>query len=130
MRLQEVLKDREAEITALEKSLKDTSRERSPPAPVAKDLPRVHVNGKVDSTIVANLSPKTINQFDNIRKSMELHGLNGLNGNGNGYAHDAPDAGSEVNGSSETDESLDRLNELMLYVSRFPMTRSINRRSL
>ncbi|RDB21522.1 hypothetical protein Hypma_011769 [Hypsizygus marmoreus] len=111
MRLQEVLKDREAEITLLEESLKQSQEEKAAAAalsvstPIENGLP----NGKVTSPEPA-LSPKTINQFDHIRKTME---------NGNGHAYH--DSASEVNGSSvfsETDESLERLNELMLSMAQ------------
>ncbi|KAG6833664.1 hypothetical protein H0H87_002860 [Tephrocybe sp. NHM501043] len=108
MRLQEVLKEREAEITLLEESPRE-SREEKSPAPVVEDLPTS--NGKAaNATAAATLSPKTMNQFDHIRKTME---------NGNGYAH--TDTGSELNSSSvvsEADESLERLNELMLSMAQ------------
>ncbi|KAF8077786.1 kinesin domain-containing protein [Lyophyllum atratum] len=111
MRLQEVLKDREAEITLLEESLKESREEKVlAPPPVANlvDEAPPTVNGK-SNDIGASLSPKTQNQFDHIRKTME-------NGNGHPY-----DTGSEMNSSSvfsETDESLERLNELMLSMAQ------------
>ncbi|KNZ78457.1 Kinesin-like protein KIF27 [Termitomyces sp. J132] len=94
MRLQEVLKEREAEITLLEESL--------------KERPLLQPSG-LNGTAAATLSPKTLNQFDHIRKTME---------NGS-YAH--TDTGSEVNSVSvlsEADESLERLNELMLSMAQ------------
>ncbi|KAG5637757.1 hypothetical protein H0H81_003324 [Sphagnurus paluster] len=109
MRLQEVLRDREAEITLLEESLKQTRDEKLIPEPISpvleEELPRV--NGKVNGAY-ATLSTKTLNQFDHIHKSTE---------NGD---HTYTDGGSEVNGSvfSETDESLERLNELMLSMAQ------------
>ena len=94
MRLQDVIKEREAEITVLESTLKDKdSLPVSPqPAPEAsKSAPLT--NG--DATI--HLSPKTMSQFSEIRKSLDLH-------------HSASYTDSDV------DESLVRLNELMRYV--------------
>ncbi|KAG6854726.1 hypothetical protein C0991_002439 [Blastosporella zonata] len=113
MGLQEVLKEREAEITLLEESLRESREEKTPlslPVPVVEEaLPMA--NGKTNSAAAAaTLSPKTLNQFDHIRRTME---------NGNGYAH--TDTGSELNSSSvvsEADESLERLNELMLSMAQ------------
>ncbi|KAG5647313.1 hypothetical protein DXG03_000851 [Asterophora parasitica] len=108
MRLQEVLKEREAEIGLLEESLKQSRDEKAPASttPIVKE----ESNGKANGA-AATLSPKTLNQFDHIRKSME-------NGNDHAYV----DAGSEMNGGSsafsETDESLERLNELMLSMAQ------------
>jgi hypothetical protein len=105
MRLQEVLKEREAEISVLEGSLKQSQKDHvAVPTPISGqvDVEAVKENGNVPT--VNHLSPKTMSRFEHIRKSME-----------NGYDHDPAD--SEKNGSSvsETDESsLDRLNELML----------------
>ena len=111
MRLQEVLKEREAEIQILETSLKETkdvkegehANGRSTPANEDHAL----TNGSAGPT-VDTLSPKTLNQFDHIRKSMEV--------NGNGHVNGVHDTESDQNGSvlSDTDESLERLNELML----------------
>ncbi|KAJ7149338.1 kinesin [Mycena filopes] len=110
MRLQEVLKDREAEIAVLEGSLKDTKAVNGHAAP-PKDL-TVTTGANGDANPV-RLSPKTISQFDNIRRSM---------------SHEPPpslgtttDEGSEANGGSafsEQDESLERLNELMLSMAQ------------
>ncbi|KAJ6618850.1 hypothetical protein B0H10DRAFT_1877274 [Mycena sp. CBHHK59/15] len=105
MRLQEVLKEREAEIAVLEGSLK------TPAAPVT---PPPHVNGNANGDVNGlHLSPKTISQFDNIRRSM---------------SHEMPvnanlrdDTESDLNGSSvfsDQDESLERLNELMLAMAQ------------
>ncbi|KAJ7681788.1 hypothetical protein B0H17DRAFT_1161098 [Mycena rosella] len=117
MRLQEVLKDREAEITVLEGSLKESkskapvtvngdAAEDSVPAPLDPITP-VGINGNANPV---HLSPKTISQFDNIRRSM---------------SHEPPsvttDSESDLNGSSvfsEQDESLERLNELMLSMAQ------------
>jgi hypothetical protein len=83
MRLQEVLKEREAEILMLEESLR------------RKHKDDITING--DSTASAKVAPQVLKQFDEVRSTLE---------NGHDY---------EENGSiSEPDESLDRLNELML----------------
>jgi kinesin family protein 4/21/27 len=104
MRLQEVLKDREAEIAVLEGSLKKTATPNGVATAAEPITPPASVNGHANP----NLSPKTISQFDNIRRSM---------------SHEPPhvdlagttDSESDMNGSvSEQDESLERLNELML----------------
>jgi predicted nucleic acid-binding Zn-ribbon protein len=103
MRLQEVLKDREKEISLLEESLKESQQDKRPSSAgssgIGDDV------GEVDEEyLMANstLSPKTLNRFDHIRKTME-----GTNGH----------AIYMDNGTSNPeDESLERLNELMLYV--------------
>ncbi|KAH9030617.1 kinesin domain-containing protein [Lactarius pseudohatsudake] len=95
MRLQDVLKEREQEIAHLEISLKEkealtlsisNSQANSQAATTADD---------VDSPS-AFLSPRTINQFDDIKTILQ----NGSDG-------------ADVTANSESDESLDRLNELM-----------------
>ena len=103
MRLQEVLKDREAEISLLEASLKESQQDKRPSSPglsgIEDDVREVedeHFN--LDST----LSPKTLNRFDHIRKTME-----GTNGHA---------IYTETGTPNPEDESLERLNELMLYV--------------
>jgi hypothetical protein len=106
MRLQEVLRDREAEITVLEESLNERIEKPSVTPPVLNTLKNgyVKVNGNSINSDAA-LSPKTLNQFDHIRKSIE---------DGNSAAvYDEVD--STMTGTSEADESLERLNELMLY---------------
>jgi kinesin family protein 4/21/27 len=102
MRLQEVLKDREAEISLLEESLKESQDSH------AKMANGVEGEGQDTTTQVnglpnpdAALSPKTLNRFDHIRKTME-------NGTSVG-PH------TETGSSFSEDESLERLNELMLY---------------
>ncbi|KAG6814559.1 hypothetical protein H0H92_000087 [Tricholoma furcatifolium] len=113
MRLQEVLKEREAEITVLEESLKESREEKvvlSSSMRVIEEQPS-NLDGKINgAAAAATLSPKTLNQFDHIRKTME---------NGHGYAH--TDTGSDINSVSvlsEADESLERLNELMLSMAQ------------
>ena len=104
MRLQEVLKDREAEITLLEESLKESQEDQ------VKILNEVEGDEGQPTTIEVNgssanpdaaLSPKTLNRFDHIRKTME-----------NGTGHNAQ---TETGSSFSEDDSLERLNELMLY---------------
>lgn len=112
MRLQDVLKEREAEIAALEISLREKPKVPSgsptsiddidtPPSTPPND---VLPNG--DQSLASYLTPKTMGQFENIRRSMELNGRDHLFDNGSEVASNV----------SEMDESLDRLNELMLYV--------------
>lgn len=96
MRLQEVLREREAEISALESSLK----EKDQAAPNSTEL---HAPQSTEADDMTHLSPKTIQKFDAVRKSMKLH-------------HDLiPDVDDDAP-DNDVDESLDRLNELMLYV--------------
>jgi kinesin family protein 4/21/27 len=105
MRLQEVLREREAEITMMEQSLKE-SKQKDPqqvPSPIivnGVDGKVIHVedsdDGISNGEIVDALSPRTLNRFDNIRKTMEI-------------GH------SDAVSSQNEDESLERLNELMLY---------------
>jgi len=105
MRLQEVLKEREAEITILEESLKEQD-EKVAENGTESGIPEI--NG-ITISPDATLSPKTLNQFDHIRKSME-------NGNGTTAYHEVDSELNEASAFSEKDESLERLNELMLYV--------------
>ncbi|KAL1691307.1 kinesin [Schizophyllum commune] len=119
MRLQEVLRERETEISALEESLKEAhdksdtatseTSERGP-GKIDVDLP-ILVNGasheKADS---AHLSPKTLGQFDSIRKSMEIR---------DGFSiPDGDSDGANAAMIAERDESLARLNELMLSMAQ------------
>jgi kinesin family protein 4/21/27 len=100
MRLQEVLREREAEISVLEKSLNVPT---IVPPTISEEDHEPQSNGtsaEIYPDINVFLSPKTINRFDNLRKVME-----------NGHGH--PDYGSDK-AVSEADESLDRLNEVML----------------
>lgn len=113
MRLQEVLKEREAEITVLETSLREsearertvtrTPSESTPTTPVNGVEPAVHVNGDGNATpngetingdAMLHLSPKTRSQFQALRRSLDL-------------SH------SQHTPLPDHDESLDRLNELM-----------------
>lgn len=105
MRLQEVLKEREAEISSLETSLKESEQARVVETPtVESKASRVngvngHANGIEDVLLNATLSPRTLDQFDHIRKTME----------GNGHA-----VLTESSSVTSDDDSLERLNELML----------------
>lgn len=101
MRLQEVLKEREAEISLLEGSLKERQEQDLAQGGIPTEPPvPAMVNGNA-SLLDATLSPKTMNQFDNIRKSIIMENDNDA----------APPEGSSV---YSEDESLERLNELML----------------
>jgi hypothetical protein len=101
MRLQDVLKEREQEIAHLEISLKEkevltlsTSNLQTTISPGTAD--------DVDSPSTF-LSPRTINQFDEIKSVLQ----NGSDG-------------ADVTANPESDESLDRLNELMRFVITRP----------
>ncbi|KAG6335027.1 hypothetical protein ID866_4053 [Astraeus odoratus] len=98
MRLQEVLKEREAEINALEASLKVKDQASAEVPPVA-----VQLSNDVEDPST-HLSPTTAEKFQAVRKSMELYGVTPLP---NGESSD-----------TEVDESLDRLNELMLSMAQ------------
>ncbi|KAF7322353.1 Kinesin domain-containing protein [Mycena chlorophos] len=122
MRLQEVLRERETEIASLEGSLKESRQ-----AAAAVKL-NGHANGDVSTpsseepstlengAVKARLSPKTISQFDNIRRSMSHEPPRPAG------AMSVADSESEINGGgstfSEQDESLERLNELMLSMAQ------------
>ena len=117
MRLQDVLKEREAEIALLEESLKGSD------PPIAPPLLRIesgdgefatpteeYENKNGRSTPVSsppdpsvNLSPKTMNHFKVIRSSLDSSGL--------------IKSGEVLAPSLEQDNLLERLNELMRYDS-------------
>ncbi|KAH9997481.1 hypothetical protein BJV77DRAFT_982954 [Russula vinacea] len=96
MRLQDVLKEREQEIAHLEISLKERETVVLTP-PILQEVTGPHAVDNIDSLSVL-MSPRTITQFDEIKTALQQ---------GPG-----PD-GAEVMSNPETDESLDRLNELM-----------------
>ncbi|KAL0946833.1 hypothetical protein HGRIS_013002 [Hohenbuehelia grisea] len=109
MRLQDVLKEREAEIGVLETSLRNHKQKTQVASPTSSSTdsrpstPEANGNHPISSY----LSPKTIGQFEHIRRSMEHHGRDHL------------ENGSEQASSvSEADDSLDRLNELMLSMAQ------------
>ena len=89
MRLQEVLKEREAEITTLEFALKEKERR-------SLEHKDIIGNGHRDSRRGSELAPQIMNQINAIRKSMEIR-------------HPPSDLAVD-------NEPLDRLNELMLLV--------------
>ena len=105
MRLQEVLKERETEISLLEESLKELQGGK-------------HINGineiKQHDTLTVNgvngdvsepaqyLTPRTLHQFDDLRDAL-------VNGTGQTVLEDG--RGKTM---ADNDESLERLNELML----------------
>ena len=108
MRLQEVLKEREAEITTLEHSLKESQQQKLAQPIIVNgvdgevyQIGDISDDGANDGDISSTLSPKTLNRFESIRKTME-----------NGHMDTAS--------SHSEDESLERLNELMLYENFFP----------
>ncbi|KAI0256455.1 kinesin [Lactifluus subvellereus] len=96
MRLQDVLKEREQEIAHLEISLK----EKETVAPTTSSLQEATSTRTVDGLENPSvfLSPRTINQFDEIKTVLQQ-----------GSGSD----GADITSNSESDESLDRLNELM-----------------
>ena len=96
MRLQEVLKEREAEITLLEESLKERDQGKSFVSSPEGSPVRSEANGAGNPEDA--LSPKTLHRFDHLRKSME----------------EAVVHPSENSSTFSDDESLERLNELML----------------
>jgi hypothetical protein len=99
MRLQDVLKEREQEIAQLEISLKE--RETVVPTqPSLQEVTVPHAVDNIDSPSVI-LSPRKINQPDEMK--IVLPQGPGLDG-------------ADVMSNPETDESLDRLNELMRFV--------------
>ncbi|KAI0094064.1 kinesin [Irpex rosettiformis] len=91
MRLQEVLKERETEITALEQSLREKEKPKKP-VPELQNMTNgtSHPVESGETTPDLHLSPKTMNQFQELR-----HTLN------------------DIPSPTDTDESLLRLNELM-----------------
>jgi len=95
-----VLKEREQEIAHLEISLKEKEAVMSLPSSLPEATgPRTADN--MDSPSVS-LSPRTINQFDEIKTVLQQ-----------GSGSD----GADVMSNPESDEPLDRLNELMRYVT-------------
>ena len=89
-RLQEILVERESEINLLEQSLREKERPPTLPETPSSTSPATPANG--EPSPLAHLSPKTMNQFQELRMSLDQ--------SENGSAEDA-------------EESLDRLNELM-----------------
>ncbi|KAG8996291.1 hypothetical protein FRB94_008412 [Tulasnella sp. JGI-2019a] len=88
MRLQEVLKDREAEISVLEKNITAFERSTSPSRKSSSGSLQPTTNGEA-------MSPDTRARFEELKRSLEV----------------TPDLASPEGGSGE--DSLTRLNELM-----------------
>ncbi|KAF7295561.1 Kinesin-domain-containing protein [Mycena indigotica] len=124
MRLQEVLKERETEIASLEGSLKESQAQTAAAVSTAAVVktngvtehePVTPPGNRSEEDIAASrihLSPKTISQFDTIRRSMNHDQT---------PASVTTDTESELGGGStfsEHDESLERLNELMLSMAQ------------
>ncbi len=101
MRLQDVLKEREQEIAHLEISLKEKEA-LTPSTSSLQATTSPHTADDVDGPSTF-LSPRTIDQFDEIKTVLQ----NGSDG-------------AELTANSESDESLDRLNELMRFVITRP----------
>lgn len=98
MRLQEVLKEREGEITSLEHTLKEKEKDDTASAASMSETGEV-INGTGRVSPSPDLSPQIMHQFAAIRRSVELR---------------HPPA--ESDSAADPDESLERLNELMLCV--------------
>lgn len=125
IRLQDVLREREAEITELEASLKESQRaalEADIAASTPDEEPLVNgssllngtlTNGQDAALVSGTLSPRTIDQFDHIRKTM----------GGNGRMSFSEGASSVMS----EDDSLERLNELMLCVLTISFSASTHR---
>jgi kinesin family protein 4/21/27 len=109
MRLQEVLKDREAEISLLEESFKDLQNEKKANRTNLYGDPNLHepngVNGSADPQ--EHLSPQTLQRFDSVRSVLV-----------NGDSHNTSDDDVREKGVVDGDESLERLNELMLSMAQ------------
>jgi len=100
MRLQDVLKEREQEIAHLEISLKE--KEAVVPLPSSlSEATGPPTADNMDSPSVS-LSQRTINQLDEIKTVLQ---------------QEPGSDGADVMSNSESDEPLDRLNELMRYVT-------------
>ncbi|KAJ3930198.1 MAG: kinesin domain-containing protein [Lentinula lateritia] len=115
MRLQEVLKEREAEISTLEHSLLKATQTESSASSTSdqlRDLKLELDNDHDEPAPESFLSPQTINKFAHIRRSMQFHSENG----NSQRDHDSNSASDSM--LSDTDDSLDRLNELMLSMAQ------------
>ncbi|KIY42941.1 kinesin-domain-containing protein [Fistulina hepatica ATCC 64428] len=108
MRLQEVLKERESEIEVLEESMKKHTNGygNALDSPIPESPTEPHANGSMVNDVF--LSPKTMTQFDYIRKTMQ-------NGHIAAVREEPPDTAAAY---AERDESLARLNELMLSMAQ------------
>jgi hypothetical protein len=96
MRLQEVLREREAEIAHLEHSLKDKGGTITP---ATTNTPALSESPTADGS--PYLTPYTVARFESLKAGIQ----NGLaNGNGHGHSDSI---------SSQEGEQLERLNELM-----------------
>jgi kinesin family protein 4/21/27 len=99
MRLQDVLKEREQEIAHLEISLKEKEAVILTPSSL-QEATGHHVDNTDNPSVF--LSPRTINQFDEIKTVLQQ---------GSG-----PDS-ADLMSNPESDEPLERLNELMRWVT-------------
>ena len=99
LRLQEVLHQREAEITILETSLRERAGQAPSPLPMTEERNLEGAQG-----LESYLSPQTTGKFEEIRKNLTMQ---------NGYPEP-----SESSMSDEADASLQRLNELMLSMAQ------------
>jgi hypothetical protein len=109
MRLQEVLKERETEIAALETSLREaqtlpmSQHQQSSSLPaLTPDVPGTPESPSSSGVVSPpdHLSPNTLRQFGEIRKAIHPADV---------------ETTSSISTVSEADENLERLNELMRY---------------
>ncbi|KIL69859.1 hypothetical protein M378DRAFT_69035 [Amanita muscaria Koide BX008] len=108
MRLQDVLKEREAEISLLEESIKGLQSEQQVNGLINEsEKSIVYQPNGVTTDSHEHLSPKTLHRFDNIRSVLT-----------NGDSTDFSDDEGREKGMAEKDDSLERLNELMLSMAQ------------
>jgi DNA repair exonuclease SbcCD ATPase subunit len=101
MRLQEVLKEREAEISTLEESLKEKPVQSSAVAEqISPTTEADDAENEVDDTNFKELSPTTLKQFKHLRRLSRRLSLQ-----------------KTAEPAVDSSETLDHLNELMLYVN-------------
>ena len=102
MRLQEVLKEREAEIDTLEQSLKDKAARSTAGVDHISSISEAEdAENDVDDSKIKELSPTTLKQFKDLRRLSRRLSL------------------QKTEPAVDSSETLDRLNELMLYVNVF-----------
>lgn len=100
MRLQEVLKEREAEINNLEQSLKEKTKDETAPVEDITPIPEGDdQEPELQDPSLRDLSPTTLKQFKDLRRLSRRLSLQ-----------------KPAEHEADPSETLGRLNELMLYV--------------